>query len=300
MEPQAGEGVEIPMVQMVRFRMLCAVMTFLCAVPACVDTHRLPQLAPYESDYYPPAARRLGEEGRVLVGFHLDLHGRLTADPTVVESDGNVRLNEGGLRLVKALPSRLHAPYDFKPDPKRLYRVTVIYCLNPESKCDRFFPYPDTVPIVVRAAPIPYNNTWTIHPDLPPCGAPGSHCNAWMEADLEVAQKRWTQSNTVDYEFTYTYHSTYPLVGCEQAFRVRVTKGIPSAPEDCASMLKDFGTVPALFQYLREQINGSVPVRELVITYDEKMGFPRSVQVDWLSFEITSFKAESVATQDHR
>jgi TonB family protein len=57
---------------------------------------------PDTEDYYPPAARRLGEAGSTVVSVCVDLRGRLTAAPAIVESSGIRLIDEGALRLAGA------------------------------------------------------------------------------------------------------------------------------------------------------------------------------------------------------
>jgi TonB family protein len=53
-------------------------------------------------DYYPSAAKRLEEQGIATVGVCVDANGRLTSDPTTVQSSGSSRLDQGALQLAKA------------------------------------------------------------------------------------------------------------------------------------------------------------------------------------------------------
>lgn len=57
---------------------------------------------PATDDYYPDAARRLGEKGHATVQVCVDATGRLTADPKLTASSGSSRLDQGALRLAKA------------------------------------------------------------------------------------------------------------------------------------------------------------------------------------------------------
>ena len=57
---------------------------------------------PDTEDYYPPAARRLGEAGATVVSVCVDASGRLTAAPTVVDSSGVGLIDQGALRLARA------------------------------------------------------------------------------------------------------------------------------------------------------------------------------------------------------
>lgn len=57
---------------------------------------------PLAADYYPPAARRLAEEGSVSVRACVGMDGKLTEEPKVVRSSGSDSLNAGALQLAKA------------------------------------------------------------------------------------------------------------------------------------------------------------------------------------------------------
>lgn len=57
---------------------------------------------PNTEDFYPPAARRLGEAGAAAVQVCVDSNGRLTANPAIVQSSGIARLDAGALRLAQA------------------------------------------------------------------------------------------------------------------------------------------------------------------------------------------------------
>jgi TonB family protein len=57
---------------------------------------------PNTADYYPDAARRLGEKGSTLVQVCVDGSGRLMTNPTLAQSSGSARLDEGALRLARA------------------------------------------------------------------------------------------------------------------------------------------------------------------------------------------------------
>jgi periplasmic protein TonB len=57
---------------------------------------------PNSEDYYPAAAKRLGEEGSITVKVCVGPNGRLSEEPTVTQSSGNARLDDGALKLAKA------------------------------------------------------------------------------------------------------------------------------------------------------------------------------------------------------
>jgi periplasmic protein TonB len=57
---------------------------------------------PTAEEYYPPASKRLGEEGSVNVHVCVGPNGKLTEDPTLAQTSGSARLDDGALKLAKA------------------------------------------------------------------------------------------------------------------------------------------------------------------------------------------------------
>jgi protein TonB len=57
---------------------------------------------PNPDEYYPMMARHLQEEGVATVRVCVDPRGRLTSDPTTIESTGSARLDAGALELARA------------------------------------------------------------------------------------------------------------------------------------------------------------------------------------------------------
>ncbi len=57
---------------------------------------------PASEDYYPAASKRLGEEGTPTVKVCVGPNGKLTEEPTIAQSSGNARLDEGAIKLAKA------------------------------------------------------------------------------------------------------------------------------------------------------------------------------------------------------
>jgi TonB family protein len=57
---------------------------------------------PNTDDFYPSAAKRMEEQGVATVRVCVDANGRLTSDPTTVQSSGSARLDQGALQLAKA------------------------------------------------------------------------------------------------------------------------------------------------------------------------------------------------------
>lgn len=57
---------------------------------------------PNSDEYYPPASRRLEEQGTAVVKVCVDAAGKLTGDPAIEKSSGSSRLDEGAIRLAKS------------------------------------------------------------------------------------------------------------------------------------------------------------------------------------------------------
>jgi len=57
---------------------------------------------PTTDDYYPSLAKRMEEQGVSTVRVCVGDNGRLTSDPTIVQSSGSPRLDGGALLLAKA------------------------------------------------------------------------------------------------------------------------------------------------------------------------------------------------------
>jgi periplasmic protein TonB len=57
---------------------------------------------PSPDDYYPSSAKRREEQGVSTVRVCVGANGRLTADPTTVQTAGSSRLDEGALQLARA------------------------------------------------------------------------------------------------------------------------------------------------------------------------------------------------------
>ena len=65
---------------------------------------------PNTEDYYPPASARLGEAGTAAVHVCTDPKGKLTEEPSIQETSGISRLDEGALKLAKAASGKYKAP----------------------------------------------------------------------------------------------------------------------------------------------------------------------------------------------
>jgi protein TonB len=64
---------------------------------------------PSTDDYYPSASARLGESGTATIHVCTDAKGKLTEEPSVAETSGTPRLDEGALKLAKAASGRYKA-----------------------------------------------------------------------------------------------------------------------------------------------------------------------------------------------
>jgi protein TonB len=75
------------------------------APPVHVGSHKAPTVAknfPASEEYYPAASKRLNEEGAPTVHVCVGANSKLTAAPTISQSSGSPRLDEGALNLAKA------------------------------------------------------------------------------------------------------------------------------------------------------------------------------------------------------
>jgi len=57
---------------------------------------------PATADYYPDASRRLGEQGAAAMQVCVDPRGRLTSEPTIIQSSGSARLDGSARTLARA------------------------------------------------------------------------------------------------------------------------------------------------------------------------------------------------------
>ena len=57
---------------------------------------------PNSEDFYPAASKRLNEEGAPTVHVCVGASGKLSGAPTIAQSSGSPRLDEGALNLAKA------------------------------------------------------------------------------------------------------------------------------------------------------------------------------------------------------
>jgi TonB family protein len=64
---------------------------------------------PNAEEFYPAAARRLGETGATIIRVCVNAAGQLSTEPQVTQSSGSSRLDGGALRLAKAGSGRYRA-----------------------------------------------------------------------------------------------------------------------------------------------------------------------------------------------
>jgi TonB family protein len=137
----------------IRGYLICSTLVSLVSCTTPFQPHVTKQ---YSAEWYPPAARRLGEEGRVLVEVHIGKDGKLLQEPTLRQGVlGSSRLTDGAVKVARRMLFDVSGRT--KPDPKRAYLVTIIFCLEP-GHCDEFAPFPETDAVVVKAgalAPLP-------------------------------------------------------------------------------------------------------------------------------------------------
>jgi len=89
---------------------------------------------PQSEDYYPAAAQRLAESGRVVVLACVGVDGELTAEPTIATSSGSTRLDEGALRLARAGSGHYRPATENGKPVKSCFVFAVVFALKaPES-----------------------------------------------------------------------------------------------------------------------------------------------------------------------
>ena len=138
-------------VTMPKSRLGYPMILVLILMAACAQSYPL-RVRPLTEEYYPFVSRRLREEGRVLLELHLGANWRSWQEPIIRQPAGVSRLDDWAPRLAKALHFE---PWGgAKPNPKHAYLVTMIFCLDPPGDCKRMAPYPNSVPVIVRASPL--------------------------------------------------------------------------------------------------------------------------------------------------
>jgi TonB family protein len=85
---------------------------------------------PNADEFYPQAARRLEEQGNVIVQVCVDPKGRLTSEPTTVQSSGNARLDNGALILAKAGSGHYRATTEDGHAVGSCYSFRVVFALK--------------------------------------------------------------------------------------------------------------------------------------------------------------------------
>jgi periplasmic protein TonB len=85
---------------------------------------------PNADDFYPQTARRLEEQGNVIVQVCVDPRGRLTSQPTTVQSSGNARLDGGALVLAKAGSGHYRATTEDGHPVSSCYSFRVVFTLK--------------------------------------------------------------------------------------------------------------------------------------------------------------------------
>jgi protein TonB len=70
--------------------------------PKAVKKPTIGKNFPSSEEYYPAASKRLGEEGSPTVKVCVGPNGRPSEEPTIAQSSGSTRLDEGAIKLAKA------------------------------------------------------------------------------------------------------------------------------------------------------------------------------------------------------
>jgi TonB family protein len=85
---------------------------------------------PDTADFYPSHSIRLGEQGISTVRVCVDPNGKLASDPTIVQSSGSARLDEGALRLARAGSGHYRASTEDDRPVNSCYPVGIRFALK--------------------------------------------------------------------------------------------------------------------------------------------------------------------------
>lgn len=128
------------------FALLCVVATVHGAL--ATEPPRLQPNPLTKGLWYPAAAQRMEEQGRVLVSFHLDRNGK-PAGVKLIRGAGFARLDSSAVKLVA---DAIFVPGDavsLLRDPE--FQATVVYGLDGDGNCDAF---PNSIPVCISGARI--------------------------------------------------------------------------------------------------------------------------------------------------
>ena len=87
---------------------------------------------PNTDDYYPSIAKRMEEQGVTTVHVCVGASGRLTSDPTIAQSSGSPRLDDGALLLAKAGSGHYRAATEDGRPVNLCYSFRVRFALRTE------------------------------------------------------------------------------------------------------------------------------------------------------------------------
>jgi TonB family protein len=85
---------------------------------------------PIARDFYPPGAIRRDEQGIATVSACVDTSGRLTSDPTIIQSSGSPRLDKGALTLAIAGSGHYRATTENGKPVNSCYAFRIRFDLN--------------------------------------------------------------------------------------------------------------------------------------------------------------------------
>jgi protein TonB len=87
---------------------------------------------PNTDDYYPSIAKRMEEQGVTTVRVCVGANGRLTSDPTIAQTSGSPRLDDGALLLAKAGSGHYRAATEDGRPVNSCYSFRVRFALRTE------------------------------------------------------------------------------------------------------------------------------------------------------------------------
>ena len=107
----------------------------------------LPKMKSTKGLYYPDGAKRVGAEGKVIIGFDIAADGRAT-NIALISSDGKI-FEQPSMELLKSATFELPKGNDGQDIHEARYRLGLVFCLPPSS-LDDTFPM-RVIPIVVSS-----------------------------------------------------------------------------------------------------------------------------------------------------
>jgi TonB family protein len=113
---------------------LAAILGFALCLPSHAeqaDSFKLPpHILSLHGTFYPDSARRLNQQGRVLVEFAISSQGR-AIDPSIVTAEPQGIFEQAAQSYVNALAFEVPADWDASGGSRHRFRLSVVFALRP-------------------------------------------------------------------------------------------------------------------------------------------------------------------------